>query len=73
MLSYPLILHDAEEFGIQCSKCVIKCFKIFEHNHLLSCLINILFPLRLGSAMEVAGGGISGGLISPHFLICPQM
>lgn len=73
MLSYPLIFNDAEEFSIWYSKCVIKRFKILEHNYLLGCLINILFPLKLGSPMEVAWGGISGGLISPHFLICPQM
>lgn len=70
MLSYPLILFDAEEFSAWGSKYVIQSL---EHNHLPGCLINIWFPLKLGSAMEVAGGGISGGLISPHFLIHPQM
>lgn len=73
MLSYLLIFHDAEKCSVCCSKCVIKCSNILDHNQLLSCLINILFPLRLGSAMEVAGGGISRGLISPHFLLRPQM
>jgi len=58
MLSYPLILHDIEEFSTWCSKCVIKCFKILENNYLLCFLINILFPLKLGSVRGVAGRGI---------------